>query len=256
MRRVRIVGPGRAGQSLARALTGAGWEVLPIVGRLDDVEGAAEGVDLVVLATPDAALADVARRVRPREGVVVAHLSGSAGLDVLAPHERRAAVHPLMALPTPEVGARRLPGGWFAVAGDPLARDVVEALGGRAFEIADADRPAYHAAAVVASNHVVALLGQVERLAEAVGVPFEAYLELVTATLENVRELGPGAALTGPAARGDEDTIRAHLAALPPDEREAYAALAEAARRLAADHKARTEARSGTAGGEAKADTP
>ena len=241
MRRVRIVGPGRAGRSLARALAGAGWEVAGVLGRGDDVAGAAEGVDLVVLATPDAAIAEVAQRVRPRPGVVVAHLSGAAGLEVLAPHERRAAVHPLMALPTAEVGARRLRGGWFAVAGDPVATEVVAALGGRAFVVDDADRPAYHAAAVVASNHVVALLGQVERLAAAVGVPFEAYLDLVAATLDNVRDLGPGAALTGPAARGDEDTIRAHMAALPPAEREAYAALADAARRLAADHRARAQ---------------
>jgi predicted short-subunit dehydrogenase-like oxidoreductase (DUF2520 family) len=239
VRRVRIVGPGRAGRSLARALAGAGWEVAGVLGRGDDVAGAAEGVDLVVLATPDAAIAEVAQQVRPRPGVVVAHLSGAAGLEVLAPHERRAAVHPLMALPTAEVGARRLRGGWFAVAGDPVATEVVAALGGRAFVVDDADRPAYHAAAVVASNHVVALLGQVERLAAAVGVPFEAYLDLVAATLDNVRDLGPGAALTGPAARGDEDTIRAHMAALPPAEREAYAALADAARRLAADHRAR-----------------
>jgi predicted short-subunit dehydrogenase-like oxidoreductase (DUF2520 family) len=236
-RRVRIVGPGRAGGSLARALAGAGWEVLPALGRADDVAGAAEGVDLVVLATPDGAIAGVAQEVRPRDGVVVAHLSGSAGLDVLAPHGRRAAVHPLMALPNPEVGARRLPGGWFAVAGDPMAREVVDALGGRAFAVADPDRPAYHAAAVVASNHLVALLGQVERLAAAVGVPFEAYLDLAAATLDNVRDLGPGAALTGPASRGDEDTIRAHLAALPVGERAAYAALADAARRLATDHR-------------------
>jgi len=239
VRRVRIVGPGRAGRSLARALAAAGWEVAGVLGRGDDVAGAGDGVDLVVLATPDAAIAEVAQRVRPRPGVVVAHLSGAAGLEVLAPHERRAAVHPLMALPTAEVGARRLRGGWFAVAGDPVATEVVAALGGRAFVVDDADRPAYHAAAVVASNHVVALLGQVERLAAAVGVPFEAYLDLVAATLDNVRDLGPGAALTGPAARGDEDTIRAHMAALPPAEREAYAALADAARRLAADHRAR-----------------
>ena len=78
------------------------------------------------------------------------------------------------------------------------------------------------------------LLSQVERLAGAVGVPFEAYLDLVSATVDNVRELGPAAALTGPAARGAEATIRRHLEALPEDERDAYRALADAARRLAA----------------------
>lgn len=234
-RRVRIIGPGRAGSSLARALADAGgWEVLPLLGRGDDVAGAAEDADLVVVATPDGEIAGVARAIRPRDEAVVAHLSGAAGLDVLAPHRRRASVHPLVALPTPGIGAQRLRGAWFAVAGDPMAREVVDAVGGRAFAVDEADRVRYHAAAVIASNHLVALLGQVERLAESVGVPFEAYLDLVSATVDNVRELGPQAALTGPAARGDEATIRRHLEALPPDERDAYRALADAARRLAA----------------------
>jgi predicted short-subunit dehydrogenase-like oxidoreductase (DUF2520 family) len=234
-RRVRIVGPGRAGSSLGRALGEVGgWEVLPLLGRGNDVSGAAEGADLVVVATPDGEIANVARAIGPRDGAVVAHLSGAAGLDVLAPHRRRASVHPLIALPNPEIGAQRLSGAWFALAGDPIGREVVEALGGRAFKVDDADRVVYHAAAVIASNHLVALLGQVERLADAVGVPFEAYLDLVSATVDNVRELGPAAALTGPAARGDEATIRRHLKALPVDERDAYRALADAARRLAA----------------------
>jgi predicted short-subunit dehydrogenase-like oxidoreductase (DUF2520 family) len=208
--------------------------VLSRLGRGDDVAGAAEGADLVVVATPDGEIAGVARAIRPRGGVVVAHLSGAAGLDVLAPHRRRASVHPLVALPNAEIGAQRLRGAWFALAGDPIGRELVEALEGRAFAVGEADRVLYHAAAVIASNHLVALLGQVERLADAVGVPFEAYLDLVSATVDNVRELGPAAALTGPAARGDEATIRRHLEALPEDERDAYRALADAARRLAA----------------------
>ena len=99
--------------------------------------------------------------------------------------------------------------------------------------VAADDRVAYHAAAVVASNHLVALLGQVERIAAPLGVPLEAFLDLAAGSLWNVRELGPADALTGPAARGDEATIDAHLAALDPAERSAYEVLAEQARRLA-----------------------
>jgi predicted short-subunit dehydrogenase-like oxidoreductase (DUF2520 family) len=231
---VRIVGPGRAGTSLALALTNVGWDVGPMLGRGDDLSGAAAGVDLLVLATPDAEIRSVARAIAPDDTTVVAHLAGARGLDVLAPHPRRAAVHPLVALPTPELGARRLVGGWFAVAGDPLAAEVVRALKGRSFTVDDDDRATYHAAAAIASNHLVALLGQVERLATQVGVPFEAYLDLATDTMANVAELGPQAALTGPAARGDEATIRRHLRALPADERRAYRGMVDAARRLAA----------------------
>jgi predicted short-subunit dehydrogenase-like oxidoreductase (DUF2520 family) len=64
-------------------------------------------------------------------------------------------------------------------------------------------------------------------------VPFEAYVDLARATLDNVAALGPRAGLTGPAARGDEATVRRHLRALPRDERRAYRSLADAARRLA-----------------------
>jgi len=237
---LRVIGGGRAGRSLALALAQAGWRVGPILGRGDDVSGAARGVDLLVIATPDAAIAEVAAAVAPApDGAVVAHLAGSLGLDVLAPHDRRAAMHPLVALPTPEVGAERLVSGtWFAVAGDDLVRRVVDDLGGRPLEIDDADRVAYHAAAVIASNHLVALLGQAERVAASAGVPLDAYLDLVRDTVENVAELGPAAALTGPAARGDWATIERHLAALDEidlRERPAYEAMVDLARRLVDD---------------------
>jgi predicted short-subunit dehydrogenase-like oxidoreductase (DUF2520 family) len=238
---VRIIGPGRAGTALALALTNAGWDVGPMLGRGDDLAGAAHGVDLLVLATPDDQIRAVARSIEPDETTVVAHLAGARGLEVLAPHVRRAAVHPLVALPTPELGARRLVGGWFAVAGDPLAGEVVRALRGRSFTVDDGDRATYHAAAVIASNHLVALMGQVERLAAAVGVPAQAYHDLATDTLANVAELGAEAALTGPAARGDEATIRRHLRALPAEERRAYRGMADAARRLAAARRRRRE---------------
>lgn len=230
---LRVIGPGRAGRSLAAALEGAGWDVAGLLGRADDVSQAAAGVDLLVIATPDAAVPSVAAAVDPVPGTVVAHLAGSLGLDVLAPHDRRAAIHPLVALPDAELGATRLVGAWFGVAGDPIALEVVAALGGRPIEVADRDRPLYHAAAVIASNHLVALLAQVERVAGRAGVPLAPYLDLVRATVDNVAELGPAAALTGPAARGDVATIERHLAALDEDERGLYQALAVELRRLA-----------------------
>lgn len=222
---IRIVGPGRAGRSLAAALGRVGWDVLPLLGRTDPVWDAAEGVDVLVLATPDATIEDVAATVRPRAGTVVAHLAGSLGLDVLAPHPRRAAVHPLVALPDPETGARRLlSGATFAVAGDAMAWDLAAALGGTPVEVADEDRAAYHAAACIAANHVVALLGQVERVARAAGVPLDAFLPLAASAVEDVGRLGSRQALTGPVARGDWATLDRHLRVLDPQERSAYRA--------------------------------
>jgi predicted short-subunit dehydrogenase-like oxidoreductase (DUF2520 family) len=230
--RVRILGPGRAGGSFAGALTEAGWSV-DLADRDRSPAGAAAGVDLVLVCVPDRAVPDVAAAVDPVVGTVVAHCSGSLGLDVLATHRRRASVHPLVSLPSARVGALRLRGAWFGVAGDPLVHQVVAAVDGRPVEVPDDRRATYHAAAVVASNHLVALLGQVERIAATAGVPLEAYLDLARGSLDNVARLGPVAALTGPVARGDWDTVDRHLEALPADERAAYRALAEEAARLA-----------------------
>ncbi|MGP0029327.1 MAG: DUF2520 domain-containing protein [Acidimicrobiales bacterium] len=242
MHTIRIIGPGRAGTSLAAALTGRGFDVVGFLGRGDDLSEAARGVDALVIATPDDAVAAVAAAVGPCAGTTVLHLSGSLGLDALAPHPVRAALHPLVPLPNAVVGATRLRQGvTFAVAGAPVARRMVEALGGRVVEVADADRAAYHAAACIAANHVVALLGQVQRVAASVGLDMEAFLPLARAAVDDVAALGPRAALTGPAQRGDWATLSRHLDALPASERAGYQAGAALATQLA-DAKVPVEA--------------
>ena len=232
-RTVRIIGPGRAGRSLAIALERAGWQT-SLMGRAE--RHMAAGVDAVVIATPDDAVADVAAALEPDPAVAVVHLSGSLGLDVLAPHQRRGALHPLTPLPDPDTGAARLASGiTFAVAGDPVATDMALALGGRPVVVDDADRAIYHAAACIASNHVVALLGQVERVAASAGLGLEAFLGLTQAALDDVAHLGPRRALTGPAVRGDWSTLERHLAALADEERSPYSAGVGLALQLAAD---------------------
>ncbi len=245
MRTVRIIGPGRAGRSLAAALSTAGWGIDGFLGRGDDVSRAARGTDVLVIATPDDEVAGVAAAVRPHPDTVVLHLSGSLGLSVLASHDHRAALHPLVPLPTPEVGSARLASGvTFAVAGDRVAREMAESLGGRVVEVDDADRARYHAAACIAANHVVALLGQVERVAGSVGLDLDVFLGLTRAAVDDVANLGPGAALTGPAARADWATLARHRDALHADERAGYNAGVSLAVRLATAPPAPRPARS------------
>jgi predicted short-subunit dehydrogenase-like oxidoreductase (DUF2520 family) len=206
-----------------------------------DVAAVGVDADLVLVATPDAAVAEAGAAIAPslRSGALVLHLSGVCTLDelhklrVARPDVELGSLHPLQSLPSVDAGLARLPGSWCAVDGPPEVERLAIALGMRPFRIRDADRVAYHAAATVASNHLVALLGQVTRIADAAGVPPAALLPLVRATLDNVEALGPERALTGPVARGDVDTVLRHLDALPDDERSAYRALAEQARRLA-----------------------
>ncbi len=218
---------------MRNALVDRGWDCVRVFGRDDDVTNAASGVDVCIIATPDRSIRLVADEVRPADAVLV-HLSGALGIDVLSPH-RAGCVHPLVSLANPTIGAQQLATAWFAVAGDPLATTIADELSGRSFPLDDVDRALYHAAAVIASNHLVALLGQVETLADGLGIPFEVFMPLVRGSVDNVAKLGPQAALTGPAARGDMDTIETHRAALRAGhegELAAYDALVALAMRL------------------------
>jgi predicted short-subunit dehydrogenase-like oxidoreductase (DUF2520 family) len=257
-RTLALVGPGRAGSTIALALASRGWEVTGVAGRAPDaastvsiavcldappvlVSDVGTGAFLVIIATPDAAIESAARACAAslEPGALVVHLAGSRGLDVFdalreqRPDVRVGALHPLQSFPSTSSGLERLPGSFAALAGDPELESLAEELELRAFRVAESDRAQYHATAVVASNHVVALLGQVERMAAACGVPFEAFEPLVRASVENAFRLRPEGALTGPIARGDLATVQAHLGALDPGERDAYRALAREAARLA-----------------------
>jgi predicted short-subunit dehydrogenase-like oxidoreductase (DUF2520 family) len=218
---------------MVSALVDSGCVLRGVLGRGDDLSAAADGVDVVLIATPDRSVAEVAAAIAPVATTVVIHMSGALGLDVLAPHVRRGSLHPLVPLPTPEIGRVRLSSGiTFAVAGDPVATDLGRSLGGRCIEVDDTQRAAYHAAACIAANHLVGLLGQVERVAAAAGLGLDAFVVLAGAALRDVADLGPAAALTGPAARGDEDTLARHRAAIGPDEVPGYDAGVELVRRL------------------------
>ena len=217
LRTVALIGPGRAGTTIALGLMDQGWTVVGVGGRAPDapsttsaaaclasrpalVSEVARGAALVLIATPDRAIEQVLLTAEPaiEPGALVVHLAGSRGLDVFAPllelrtGLRVGAMHPLQSFPSTTVGLERLVGAWAAVAGDPAVADIARSLGLRPFELADSDRGRYHAAAVIASNHLVALLGQVERLAASCAVPFEAFAPLVLASVQNSFALGPG----------------------------------------------------------------
>jgi predicted short-subunit dehydrogenase-like oxidoreductase (DUF2520 family) len=255
--RLALVGPGRAGTTIAVALVARGWTPVAVAGRAPDaastqrvaerldapavaVADAGRDADLVLVATPDGAIADTALHLAPslRPGALVVHLSGACSLEELGklraerPDVAIGALHPLQSLPSVELGLARLPGSWCAIDGPSEVERLALSLGLRPFRVASGQRSTYHAAATIASNHLVALLGQALRVAEAAGVPPQALLPLVRASVDNVDALGANDALTGPVARGDADTVARHLEALPADERAAYRVLASEALRL------------------------
>lgn len=250
--RIQIVGRGRMATALEAALGASGVDLLPLAGRGADgtdvdgvkIDGTGAGgtgadspaVDLVILAVPDAEIANAARGIRP--GPLVGHCSGATGLDVLAPHEAFG-LHPLLTVLGPETS---FAGSFAAVDGTTeraleAARDLAARLGAEPFRVADVDRAAYHAAASIASNFVVTLEGFAERLAATAGVPRRALVPLVQAAVENWASVGAPDALTGPIARGDDATVarqRAAVAERLPDRADLFDALAAATRDLAA----------------------
>ena len=219
---VRVVGTGRAGGAIAGRLRERGLVVQS--GR-----DASADADLVLLAVPDAAIAEVAQRVPI--GPWVAHVSGATSLAALEPHVRRFSVHPLQTLSN-ERGPEQLDGAFAAVTAetDEATRAgfwLAKTLGLRPFPLADPVKPLYHAGAAMASNFLVTLYRAAARLLEETNAPPEALVPLMNRTIEN------GFALTGPIARGDWSTVDAHLRALEeraPDLVPLYRELAEATR--------------------------
>jgi predicted short-subunit dehydrogenase-like oxidoreductase (DUF2520 family) len=232
---IAIVGRGRMGPALARALGAAGHPVLGPLGR--GADGAGAGV--VLLCVPDGQIAAAAAAIAPRDGLLVGHCSGATGLAVLHPHEALG-LHPLTSVTSDRAA---FAGAGCAVAGSTgralaAARSLAETLQMRPFEVADADRAAYHAAAAIASNFLTTLEAAAERLAATAGVPREALVPLVEASVANWAAVGGERALTGPIARGDEATVARHREAIAeraPDLLALFDALADATRALARD---------------------
>lgn len=221
-RSVHVIGTGRAGGAIRARLLERELHVTD--GRVPEPTA-----ELVLLCVPDAVIGEVATGVPV--GPWIAHVSGATRLAALAPHQRRFSVHPLQTL-TRERGAEQLDGAFGAISADTddgmaRARWLAERLGLRAFEVADADRTLYHAAAVIGGNFLVTLHDVAARLLREVDAPPEAIVPLMSRTIEN------GFDLTGPIARGDWATVEAHMAALEeraPDLVPLYQALVDATR--------------------------
>jgi predicted short-subunit dehydrogenase-like oxidoreductase (DUF2520 family) len=240
---IGIVGAGAVGTALGVALQRAGWPIHAIASRdpvrrdrfrrlVEGSRGFAEPtalveeVELIIVAVPDDAIADVATAVRMYSGQAMVHTSGLLGADALTPAmaagTQVGSFHPLVAFADTERAVASLHGATIAIEGDDqlaelLAR-MAEAIGGLPVRLAAGSKAAYHAAAVLAAGGFVALLDAIAELGRVAGLDEQGslaiYGPLIEQTLANARTLGIAAALTGPTTRGDVGTVRAHLATL------------------------------------------
>ena len=223
--RLAVIGAGRLGTALTAALRESGIEVTGPLRRGEHPERCAA----VILCVPDTEIASAAATVSGA-APLLGHTSGATPLRAMeGPGTAGAGLFGLHPLQTFTAAAP--PGGAldaFAGAGCAIAGSTPEALayaaflarrlGMTAFEIDDEGRAAYHAAASVASNFLVTLQAAAESIAAGAGLdPHEAralLVPLLRRTVENLAELGPEGALTGPVARGDHATVEAQRAAV------------------------------------------
>ena len=243
-RTLSIVGPGRVGHSIARAAVAAGIEAF-LVGRAQPLVDQTPA-DVAIITVPDTEIASCCEYLC-RNGEIpglVGHTSGATGLDALAAVSQTGtavfSMHPLQTFADRKTS---LAGQNCAVTSDSdVALERVSALarelGMRPFKLDDSDRPAYHAAASIASNFLIALEESAAELLSKAGIEHSRELlsPLVLRTAQNWTDQGANA-LTGPIARGDEQTVDLHvetIAELSPELLDLYAVMAERTRTLAA----------------------
>ncbi len=247
---VSIVGAGRLGTALAFVLGSRGYSIEALVARRltrakkawrttgkDGLALSASQLDqlpasrIILIAAPDDAIESVAEQLAKSQkhlakGRAVFHTSGALSSEVLrslaAVGFQTGSLHPLVSVSGLPANIDDFSGVYFCIEGDSLARKVARALvrdlGGKSFSIEPVNKALYHAAAVMASGHMTALMSLAIEMIERGGLSEararKILLPLVESAVENLSLMSPSKALTGTFARGDVETVRRHLAAM------------------------------------------
>jgi predicted short-subunit dehydrogenase-like oxidoreductase (DUF2520 family) len=249
---ISIIGAGRLGTALAIALTSKGYPIVAVAARraaharkaislsglpsqtlalaADQLEQLPPS-DLVLITTPDDVIAEIAQnfaklRRSARHRATFLHTSGALSSEVLSPLAKAGfptgSLHPLVSVSNSVAGAAALHGAFYCVEGDSVAlrfaKSIVRDLNGTAFTIKPESKALYHAAAVMASPHMVALFDLASEMLVVCGLTEkrarQILLPLVESTLKNLKTREPKRALTGTFARGDLATVERHLKAI------------------------------------------
>ena len=246
-KKISIIGAGRVGQSLGKALSKKGYiigglscrnlteakQAAKFLGQGYPYQKNAEAVGnsgIIFITTPDDVIKNVVKELSKEElswrGRVVFHCSGVLSSTLLSPLKKAgaatASLHPLQSFPEPYQVEKAFQGIFFLLEGDeeafPIAQSLVKALGGHLLYLKSEDKALYHAAAAIASNYLISLLFIACKLMGKAGIPLrqaeDALLPLMRRTLANAEHFGIVHSLTGPISRGDEQTISLHLKAL------------------------------------------
>ena len=267
--KIGIIGAGKVGTSLAAVLKKKGFHIV-VVSDTDeaslktaekylgndvlytqnnmDVVGAA---DAIAITTQDRVIQDIAAEINAKaerlDGKLIFHTSGADPSSILLPLDKKGAflgsLHPLQTFPDIDSAIGVLPDTYIFIEGDegavPLLKQLGENIGAKVYTIAGKDKVLYHLSAVFVCNLLSALFYSGKGLMEKINIDFGPFLPIIRATLKNIENKGPLAALTGPIVRGDVKTVMAHLGAIENMElhRKVYKALSEVAVQMAAERK-------------------
>ncbi len=248
---VAIVGAGKVGLVLGKLLADHGEQIVAVVSRTaasatkgarflkcpvhaNDLAVIPPDVDLVMITTPHAAVEQVARDLAALGALKfrrlsACHASGMLTSRALTPLAECGATvfsfHPLQTFPRDFEPRDIVPtarGIFYGVDGNPAAlhraKDLARRLQGTVIEIPPEMRELYHAACVVASNHLTTMLSVLERMYGTIGGGrrnfFPVFKPILEATLRNIERTSPAQALSGPIARGGVETVAGHMQAL------------------------------------------
>jgi predicted short-subunit dehydrogenase-like oxidoreductase (DUF2520 family) len=248
---IAIIGAGKVGQTLGRVLLENGQKIAAIVSRTESSAVQARkflrcsnsgtslslipsSVSLIYITTPHAVVPHVADALSSLEGldfsrVSVCHASGMLSAEVLSPLRPRGAkvfsFHPLQTFPRDFLPKDIVPharGIYYGVDGDDrsmkVARQFARRLEGKIMTVDPRMRALYHAACVVASNHLTTMLSVVEEMYRVLKTEdedfFRVFKPIIMATLANVERTSPAQALSGPVARGGVATVAEHIQAI------------------------------------------
>lgn len=246
MKNVAILGAGKLGTTLGRALAETGFLIKAVSCRSsasaeksaalipgspqafsNNRDAAALG-QWIVLTAPDDQIADLAREISALQlkNHLVFHCSGLLSADILSPLQKKgawtASLHPVQTFTSREGGLQLFKGTYFTLEGEKKACDklkgIVKKLKGIPIELPKAYKPVYHAACSLSSNLLLALIQTAQDLLKPIelkkGNEYEILLPLIKQTIVNIEQMGLREALTGPVIRGDLHTVKIHLAAL------------------------------------------
>jgi predicted short-subunit dehydrogenase-like oxidoreductase (DUF2520 family) len=269
MMKIGIIGAGKVGTSLAVMLKKKGFH---IVGVSDSVEASlrtaekylgkdvlytgnnmavVEMSDVIAITTQDRVIQDIAAEINAKaqrlDGKLIFHTSGADPSSVLMPLDQKGALlgslHPLQTFPDIDSAIGVLQDTCIFIEGDkgaiPTLRHLGDHIGAKVYVIAGKDKVLYHLSAVFVCNLLSALMYAGKGLMKKINIDFEPFLPIIEATIKNIENKGPLAALTGPVVRGDVKTVQAHLASIEDMElhKKVYKALSDVAVQMAEERK-------------------